>query len=209
MKRTILVLLIVSFALALAGCSESQSQAIIPEIEFVASEGQPCPQLKASGGDANPVIDTINAEIKAHFLALIPRSASGAAMEGVTVHTFVSSTDTVISVLLKQEFEMVYGTDGAVWGICYDYKDRMIVPCGAYLSSQGYSYSETYEKIWKLLLETSAYETVGIPCFYFDSNSDPILVVEALEHPSGAEPWNRIYYYSIKEGSFVSAPMYD
>lgn len=207
MRRAIAVLLIAYFISALVGCSEIQPQATIPEIEFVTVEGQQCPQLVISVGDGDAVIDTINEEMKARFMAFIPRSADGAARDDVTVHTFVSLTDTVISVLLKQEFEMVYGTDGAAWSICYDYRDKMIVPCGAYLSSQGYFYSEICEKIWKLLLETSTYEKVNIPCFYFDSNSNLILVVEALEHPSGADPWNRIYYYSVSEDSFVSSPI--
>lgn len=207
MKRTVMILLMASFVLALAGCSKSQPQTPIPEIEFVTLEGRQCPRFKVSGGDEDAVIETINEEMEAHFLALIPRSADGAAMDGVTVHTFVSSVDTMISVLFKQEFDIVYGTDGAAWGICYDYENGMIVPCGAYLSSQGYSYSEIYGRIWELLLETSTYEDVGLSYFCFDANSDLILVVEALEHPSGADPWNRIYYYSVSEDSFVGSPI--
>lgn len=194
------------FLLTLTGCSENQAQAVIPEIEFVTLEGQQCPKIKTENRDEDKIIDTINAEIEAQFLSLIPHDVDGSAWDDIVVHTYVSSTDSVISILLQLEFDIVYGTDGAVWGICYDYQNKMIVPCGAYLSGLGYSYAEIHENVWELLSKESTYEYVSMSCFYFDSDSNPILVIEALEHPAGAEPWSRVYYYSPDRNTFVNSP---
>ena len=122
-----------------------------PEIEYIIMEGQQCPKIKTENKDEDKIIDTINAEIEAQFLSLIPHDVDGSAWDDIVVHTYVSSTDSVISILLQLEFDIVYGTDGAVWGICYDYQNKMIVPCGAYLSGLGYSYAEIHENVWELL----------------------------------------------------------
>lgn len=206
MGRKLWFALAMIFLLTLTGCSENQAQAVIPEIEYITLEGQQCPQFKIVDMDEDKIINTINEEIEAHFLSFIPHRVDGSAWDNIAIHTFTSSTDTSVSILLRLEFDIAYGTDGAIWGICYDYKDRMIVPCGAYLSGLGYSYAEAYENVWELLSEKSTYEHVSMPCFYFDSDSNPILVVEALEHPIGADAWSRIYYYSLKENSFVNSP---
>lgn len=206
MKRVLWLVLATFLLLTLVGCSENRAQAIIPEIEYVTLEKQQCPKLKMVDTDEDKIINTINAEIEAHFLDIIPQTAGDELWDNGTVHTFVSSTDGIVSILLKTEFDVAYGTDGAIWGICYDYKNRMIVPFGAYLSGLGYSYAKVHENIWQLLSEKSTYERVNISCFYFDSDSNPILVVDALEHPTGAESWSRIYYYSLDENSFVNSP---
>ena len=206
MRRVLWIVLVVALPLTLTGCLGKKTQVTVPKIDFVMMDGQQCPKLETADMGEDKIISTINTEIEAHFLAAIPRTADGAFRDDVTVHTFVSSTDTVVSILLRSEFDVAYGTDGTVWGICYDYENRMIVPCGAYLSGLGYSYAEVHEKIWKLLSEKSAYENVSILCFFFDSDSNLILVVDALEHPDGADSWSRIYYYSLEENSFVNSP---
>lgn len=206
MKRVFWLIQVMLLLLTLVGCSENQAQAVIPEIEYVTLENQQCPKIKTEHRDEDKIIDTINAEIESHFLSLIPHDVDGSAWDDIVVHTYVSSTDSVISILLRLEYDVVYGTDGAVWGICYDYKNKMIVPCGAYLSGVGYSYAEAHENVWKLLSEKSAYECVSISCFYFDSDSNPILVIDALEHPTGADPWSRIYYYALDRNAFVNSP---
>lgn len=206
MKRVLWLIQVMFLLLTLVGCSENQAQAVIPEIEYVTLEKQQCPKLKMVDADEDRIINTINAEIEAQFLDIIPQTTGGELWDGGTVHTFVSSADGVVSILLKTEFDVAYGTDGVIWGICYDYTNRMIVPCGAYLSGLGYSYAEVHENVWKLLSEKSAYERVSISCFYFDSDSNPILVIDALEHPTGAEPWSRIYYYALDRNTFVNSP---
>lgn len=199
MKRSILFIVIASIVLIFAGCSEKQAQASsVPEIEFTAYGEQRCPRLKTANEDG--IINTINAEIEAQFQRLYDGGIGG------NIQTFTSSTDTTLSVLLKAESEVGYGTDGAVWGICYDYVNKMIIPCGAYISGMGYSYFEVHKNIEGLLLEKGSYEYIDVPCFYFDSSSKPILVVVALEHPTGADPWERIYYYSLGSDSIVSSP---
>ena len=196
--RIIPFVLIASFILALAGCSESQVQATVPEIEFVAYGEQQCPKLITTNEDE--IISVINAEIEAQFQRLYDEGNGG------NIQTFTSSTETMLSVLLKANNEISYGTDGEVWGICYDYINKMIVPCGAILSRLGYSYVDACKSIERILYEQGSYEYINIPCLYFDSSSDPVLVVVALEHPTGADPWERIYHYSVDGNSFVDSP---
>lgn len=197
MKRTIPFVLIASFILLLAGCSKNQVQTMVPEVELIANEDQQYPRLKTT--DEDEISRIINAEIEAQFQRLNDGGSD------TSVRTFTSSTDTTISILLKAEYNTAYGTDGEVWGICYDYSNKMIVPCGAYLSGLGYSYADICKKVEAMLYEESTYEYIGIPYLYFDSSSNPVLVVVALEHPAGADPWERIYYYSLNNNSFVDS----
>ena len=165
MKRAILFVLMVSSILVLAGCSERQAQATVPEVEFTMCDEQQCPSFKVENADDN--IHIVNAEIESQFQ------------------------------WLNSE------TDGEVWGICYDYTDNIIAPLGAYLSELGYSYSDIYKRVESMLCEMGSYEYFYIPYFYFNSNSDPILIVVALEHPLGTDSWKKIYQYSLTEGSLV------
>ena len=194
MKRAILFVLMVSSILVLAGCSERQAQATVPEVEFTMCDEQQCPSFKVENTDDN--IHIVNAEIESQFQWL-NSEADG------DIQTIISSTDKIVSVLLMVEYDTAYGTDGEVWGICYDYTDNIIAPLGAYLSELGYSYSDIYKRVESMLCEMGSYEYFYIPYFYFDSNSDPILIVVALEHPPGADSWKKIYQYSLTEGSLV------
>ena len=196
MKRAILFVLMVSSILVLAGCSESQAQATVPEVEFFTMyDKQQCPSFKVENADDN--IHIVNAEIESQFQWLNSETDGD-------IQTIISSTDKIVSVLLTVEYDTAYGTDGEVWGICYDYTDNIIVPLGAYLSNLGYSYSDIYKRVESMLCEMGSYEYFYIPYFYFNSNSDPILIVVALEHPLGTDSWKRIYQYSLTEGTLVS-----
>lgn len=198
MKRTIPTILISAFMLLLVGCSGNPAQTTVPEIEFVEYEELQCPKLKTASDEQ--VINIVNTEIEAQFQRLLDESDNG------NIRTFTSATETMLFILLKVENEVSYGTDGEVWGICYDYINQTILPCGAYLTETGHSYSDISQTISTMLREDGAYEHISIPYFYIDSNSDLILVVEALEHPMGADPWERLYYYSVDSNSFVDSP---
>lgn len=143
MKQTILILLVILFIFMFANGSVEQVQESSPEIEFVTYEEQQCPRLKSAEDDE--IIRVINAEIEAQFqlfLNLIDGKGSNSA-----IHTWISSTDTTISILLKAEYEYIYGTDGEVWGICYDYINKTIVPCGADWAELKYSFSDVYKEV--------------------------------------------------------------
>lgn len=91
MKRAILFVLMVSSILVLAGCSERQAQATVPEVEFTMCDEQRCPSFKVENTDDN--IHIVNAEIESQFQWL-NSEADG------DIQTIISSTDKIVSVLL-------------------------------------------------------------------------------------------------------------
>lgn len=199
MKRTVWLALVASLIFLLAGCSENQVQASVPEIEFIAHAGHQYPQLKVLGNDE--IINIINTEIEVQFQQFIDNRKCDDA-----IRSLVSSNETIISILLKTESNLGYGTDGEIWGICYDYGKKTIIPCGTYLSWLGFSYADICQDIKMKLNEDGLYEYISVPYCYFDENSNPVLVVIALEHPIGADSWKRIYYYSPVSNSFINSP---
>ena len=202
MKRCFAIILclpVLCILLALSGCLGKQDQALAPEIEYTEYEGQRCPKLKAAEEDGS--VDIVNAEIEAQFRRLM-----GDGNDDSAVRTFTASTDSMISVLLKAEYDVSYGTDREVWGVCYDYINKTVVPCGAYLAGRQDSYADICKEIEVMLRENGSYEYISVPYYYFDSNSDPVLVVLALEHPDGADAWERVYYYSPVSDLFVDSP---
>lgn len=202
MKRCFAIILclpVLCILLALSGCLGKQNQALAPEIEYTEYEGQQCPKLKAAEEDGS--VDIVNAEIEAQFRRLM-----GDGNDDSAVRTYTASTDSMISVLLKAEYDVSYGTDGEVWGVCYDYINKTVVPCGAYLAGRQDSYADICKEIEVMLRENGSYEYISVPYYYFDSNSDPVLVVLALEHPDGADAWERVYYYSPVSDLFVDSP---
>ena len=91
MKRAILFVLMVSSILVLAGCSERQAQATVPEVEFTMCDEQQCHSFKVENTDDN--IHIVNAEIESQFQWL-NSEADG------DIQTIISSTDKIVSVLL-------------------------------------------------------------------------------------------------------------
>lgn len=196
MRRTIWLVAVILFIFVLAGCSKSQVQTTIPKIDF---DEKQCPYLKTAENDE--IINIINTEIAVHFQQF---TANG--NNGDTVRSVVSSADTIVSILLKTESDLGYGTDGEIWGICYDYGKKTLIPCGTYLSWLHYSYADICKNVKTMLSEDSLYEYINIPYYYFDSDSNPVLVVIAIEHPVGADAWKRIYFYSPVSNSFIDFP---
>ena len=89
MKRILWFVLDAVLLLTLAGCLKKQPQAMAPEIGYVIMEGQQCPKIKTENRDEDKIINTINAEIEAHFLSLIPHKVDGSAWDDIVVPTHV------------------------------------------------------------------------------------------------------------------------
>lgn len=198
MSRTSFCVFLAAFVMMLSGCTTEHTQSPGPEIEFVEYEQQEYPMLIAQHNE--DIIAIINSEIESQFQRLYSSRHDG------VIQTNTSTTDTMISILLKAEYDPSYGTDGEIWGICYDYVRGSIITCGAYLSSLGYSFADIYDNVSALLNDQGEYEYIDIPFFFFDQNSAPVLVVIAVEHPAGADAWKRICYYSPISSTFVDSP---
>lgn len=194
MKKAIILVFALISLITLYGCSHVS----IPEIEYFTYEEQQYPVLQSD--DESEVVDTINKEIEAQFRRLV----DGVTDDGV-VESFITTTDQMVSILLKTSYDTAYGTDGEIWGICYDYAEKTIVPCGAYLARIG-EFSTIYENICSKLRDEGTFEYIDMQYYGFDSNTNPIFVVVALEHPHGADAWKRIYYYDINKDSFIECP---
>ena len=213
MKKIFLCLLIVCCQCAFAGCTQEcteppnsdieyvtpvHSEISAPTIEYIAYGCQQCPVLKTTSEDES--IRIINQEIESHFLLIMNRL-----YDGEIIQTYITSTDQYLSIVLSAKYSISYGTDGEVWGICYDYLNKIVIPTGAFLSEFDLSYVKIHENVQALLTAQGSYEYFHIPFCYFNSNSEPILTVIAIEHPSGADAWKRIFYYSPVSDSFVDS----
>ena len=199
MKRVLIFALIVASLLALNGCASISDESPLIEIRYSTYKGQSYPYF--DNRDDEESINIVNAEIDAHFHSFVDTLNDGDAL-----YTYTSSAGNVQSILIKTQLSMGYGSDGSVWGICYDSANKTIIPCAAYLSGIGYSYSEICNDVKNLLNEQSYYEYMDIAYYYFDASSNPILVVSALEHAVGADAWKRILYYVIAHQCFLSSP---
>lgn len=187
-----------------AALETGQTQAAVPEIAYISVEGYQCPQFKMEADDER--LEGLNAAIREAFLALIPRYTDGSIDEQTMggIQTFVSSTDTFISILLKLNLTVSYGLDNPVWGICYNYRDptSWFEPDFYFcLQDLGYSHAEIREMLWEIwgLLDQKArdgdslYESVSVDYLYFESNSDPVLIVHASEIGNGAyAAWDHV-----------------
>ena len=206
-KKTMTVLLCMAvLMLIFAACQNSQTDVeaipLMPEIEYTSYGDNKCPQLNVT--DLGYAIDTINSEIKAQFQWLSVVAGDDGAVQNLT-----TTAGQFISILLKAENAVGYGTDGKVWGICYDYVSDVIVPCGVYLDRMGYSYADIYDEIWKQLSQKGFYEYIDIPCYYFNSNSNPVFVVVAVEHDLGADSCEKVYCYDLDSNTFIECPWND
>lgn len=201
---------------SLAASEAEQTQAAVPEIEYITVEGYQCPQFKIETDDEyGHCLEGLNSTIREEFLALIPRYTDGSIDELTMggIQTFVSSTDTMISVLLKLNLTVSYGLDDPVWGICYNYRDHTFLFEPEFyfcLIELGYSHTEIQEmvcEIWDILDQKGLYQSVSIDYVYFEAHSAPILVVQASEIGEGTYMvWQHVYYYSPVEHKFVDGP---
>ena len=199
MKRVLIFVLIVTNILAMNGCVSISDESSLIEIRYSTYKGQSYPYF--DNRDDEESINIVNAEIEANFRRLVDALGGDD-----TIYTYISSAGNVQSLLIKTELSISYGTDGSIWGICYDSANQTIIPCAAYLNRIGYSFSEIYNDVKNLLNEQSYYEYMDIAYYYFDASSNPILVVSALEHAVGADTWKRILYYDIAHQCFLSSP---
>ena len=198
-KRVFIFVLIVTNLLAMNGCVSISDESSLIEIRYSTYKGQSYPYF--DNRDDKESINIVNAEIEANVHRLVDVLGGDD-----TIYTYTSSAGNVQSILIKTELSISYGTDGSIWGICYDSANQTIIPCAAYLNRIGYSYSEICKDIKNLLNEQSSYEYIDIAYYYFDASTNPIFVVIALEHPAGADAWKRIFYYDIAHQRFLRSP---
>ena len=198
-KRMLIFVLIVTNLLAINGCVSIPDESSLIEIRYSTYKGQSYPYFDNRDDEAS--INIVNAEIEANVHRLVD-----AQKDGDAIYTYTSSAGTVQSILIKTELSISYGTDGEIWGICYDSANQAILPCAAYLERIGYSYSEVCNDIENLLNAQSCYEYIDIAYCCFDASSNPIFVVIALEHAAGADAWKRIFYYDVAHQRFLSPP---
>ena len=155
MKRVFIFVLIVTNLLAMNGCASIPGEASLIEIRYSTYKGQSYPYFDNRSDEES--INIVNAEIEANVHRLVDALGGDD-----TIYTYTSSAGNVQSILIKTELSISYGTDGSIWGICYDSANQTIIPCAAYLNRIGYSYSEICKDIKNLLNEQSSYEYIDI-----------------------------------------------
>ena len=140
MKRVLIFALIAVSLLVLNGCASIPDESPLIEIRYSTYKGQSYPYF--DNRDDEESINIVNAEIEANFRRLVDALGGDD-----TIYTYISSAGNVQSLLIKTELSISYGTDGSIWGICYDSANQTIIPCAAYLNRIGYSFSEIYNDV--------------------------------------------------------------
>ncbi len=164
-------------------------------------KGQEYPQFVCSGGNVRYVNQCIETAVKGYVDDTFFD-------ENSIFTTRCSASGSMVSAVIRWQPVPTYGSDGEIWSICYDYAADTIVTADSFLDSLGLSCFDIFRGVTEALEADGSYgdfyDSIGIGGYYFDDAGKPIFIINARANPDGADPWERILFYSLDENALVN-----